>query len=77
MKNNNFLDCEAENSSQKRISLLPKDKKDKDIYSDYQDSTLGLENSDNVNAVVFKQFTNPTKSKYDNVIGWVNLENYG
>ena len=73
MKNNNFLDCSVlENNNQEKISLLPK--KDKDIYSDYQDSTLGFKDSDNVNVIAFKQFTNPTKSKYDNVVGWVVLE---
>jgi hypothetical protein len=76
MRDNNFLDYGTE-KSQEKISLLPKDKKDKDIYADYQDSTLGLENSDNINVIAFKQSTNPTKSKYDNVVGWVNLENNG
>ena len=48
MKDNNFLDYTAE-KNQEKISLLPKDKKDKDIYADYQDSTLGIENFDNIN----------------------------
>jgi len=41
--------------------------------SNYQDSTLGSKDSDNVNVIAFKQFTNPTKSIYDNVIGWAVL----
>ncbi len=69
----NFLNYdEIENKcDQKKVSILPTEKKDKDIYSDYQDSTLGIKESDNTSVIVFKQFTNPTKSKYDNVVGWI------
>jgi len=49
---------------------LIKGNDDKDIYSDYQDYTLGLSDIYNYE---FRQPTNPTKSKYDNVIGWVKL----
>jgi hypothetical protein len=46
---------------------------DKDIYEDYRDSTIGLKESDVVNVVGYHEATNPTKSPYDNIIGWVIL----
>ena len=75
MKSNflNYDEVEGK-CDQRKESILPKEKKDKDIYSDYQDSTLGIRESDNTSVIVFKQFTNPTKSKYDNVVGWITSD---
>ena len=43
---------------------------DKDIYEKYKNITFGDYDSE-VESLLFKQFTNPTKSKYDNVVGWI------
>lgn len=60
-------------SSVNEKTIIPSRKTDeKDIYEKYRDITFGtLETY--FETLIFKQFTNPTKSKYDNVIGWVKF----
>jgi len=61
---NNLLD--------KKISLLSK-KDEKDIYYWYKDST-NINHYNNNLCFFPQQHTNPTKSKYDNVVGWIRRE---
>lgn len=42
---------------------------EKDPYEDYKDGTFGTDES--LKDLFFGYSTNPTKSKYDNVVGWI------
>jgi len=44
---------------------------DKDHYEDYKDGTIGIDNSSKDLFFGYSS-TNPTKSKYDNVVGWIH-----
>lgn len=41
---------------------------EKDMYKDYEKTTTG---TDKKNYISFRQETNPTKSKYDNVVAFL------
>jgi len=47
-----------------------KELNEKDIYEDYRDLTTGTEED---KGFFIGQSTNPTKSKYDNVVGFLYL----
>jgi hypothetical protein len=47
---------------------------EKDIYENYKGLTTGID-EDSQRGFFIGQFTNPTKSKYDNVVGFLRFNN--
>lgn len=45
---------------------------EKYMYKQYENKTLGAAESYRA-ALSIQEITNPTKSKYDNVVGWIDL----
>jgi len=60
-----------QNDLDKQKSTPTRNENDKNMYDQYLDKTSGLDGG--FTKLEFGQSTNPTKSKFDNVIGWVKL----
>lgn len=71
LNNTDFFQNHTNSTSQESTvinhSKMPEEK---DIYVKYREFTFGTVKT-YIELLLFKQFTNATKSKYDNVVGWI------
>jgi hypothetical protein len=68
-----FIDSTNSSLQDQQTICISKRFDEKNIYEKYGDITFGTA-ATYFESLLLKQFTNSTKSKYDNVIGWIRLK---